>query len=432
MLRGVVVGVAGVLALCGVALAQANPWVALARGDLAPCSSTFSEFQKRWLSAVAFDRDQACKGSNAAMCQSFKDWHDNWKAMSPVDFMMDAPAECAECVDERMIDEFIEPAFSAAVPVIVVRAASARPGPPALRNDHTDGVKYMDVVYHCLSGLWVQKLFATGKTLEGVKVSAQEAALLKTTTAGFEGMVKQLTQKYGAGGPGIAAAPKPPAPPKSAPPPPDAALRVAIRDCGDPDGAMGKRMGACSAAITGGADGDELVMAYWARSVLRLQDGDVEGAIQDADAAGDLHGQDYSVQNARCWSRAVGDIDLDIARQACTLAIRLAPDEASVYDSRGMVGLRQERWLDAWTDYDEAVVIDPGFASALYGRGLAAIGLGEREEGMLDIADAVELYPEIAREYAGYGLTPDSIVVTGPKPARGRVVSFADPAAPAQ
>lgn len=428
MLRGVIVGVAGALAMCGVALAQANPWVSLARGDLAPCTDTFAEFQKRWLSAVAVDRDEACKGSNAEMCQSFRDWHDNWKVMSPIDFMMDAPAECAECVDEHMIDEFIEPAFAAAVPVIVVRAASARPSAPALRKDHTDGVKYMGVVYHCLSGLWVQKLFASGQTLESVKVTAQEAALLKTTPAGFEGMVKQLTQRYAAGRPAVAAAPKPAAPPEPALPPQNAALRVAVRDCGDPDGTWDKRTQACSAAINGGAGGAELVMAHWARSVLRLQDGDVEGAIQDADAAGDLYGQDYSVQNARCWSRAVGDTDLDIARQACTLAIRLAPDEASVYDSRGLVGLRQKRWADAWTDYDEAVLIDPTFASALYGRGLAALGLGEGEAGRQDIADAVELYPEIAAEYASYGLEPGSIAVTGPKAARGRTTTFAAPA----
>lgn len=416
MLRGVVLGIAGALALTGTALAQTMPWVSLAKGDLGACTDTIKQFQTRWLSAVAYDRDEACATTDAELCSLLKAWHDDWKTMAPADFMMDAPADCEDCVEERMIDEFIDPAFRAAVPVIIVQAAGAKPAAPALKKDHTDGYAFMPVVYHCLSGLWVEKLFKSGQTLAGVKITADEGRYLKTTPEAFDGMVRSLTAKYGKAP--AAGTPKP-AVPKPPPPKPQVdSVRVAVRDCGNADLAPPKRIAACTKAIDAKVQGAELVLAYWARSVMKLEDGDVEGAIDDADVAGDLYGQDYSVQNARCWSRAVGGIDLDTARQACTLAIRLAPDEASVYDSRGLVGLRQERWMDAWNDYDEAVYISPDFASALYGRGLAALGLGRMDEARADLEEALDLDPSIGEEYAGFGIEPDDLRAAAPAQPR--------------
>lgn len=422
MLRRVILAAGTGLALTGTALAQTNPWVSLAKGDLAGCQDTLKEFQARWLSSLAHDRDDACAGSEKDTCTLLRNWHDEWKALSPADFMMIAPADCEDCTDEKMIDEFIDPAFRPAVPVIVVKAASPTPAIPAKKGDHLDGFAYMPVAYHCLSGLWVEKLFRSGQTLAGVKITAQEGQYLKVTPQAFDGMVSSLTQKYAvpaAAVAGLDGAPKPvPAAPKPVPPKPPKpvvdAVRVAVRDCGDSALASAKRIKACTAAIDGHVEGAELVLAYWARSVLRLDEGDVDGAIDDADIAGDLYGQDYSVQNARCWSRAVAAVELDVARQACTLAIRLAPEEASVHDSRGLVGLQQKRWNDAWNDYAEAVYLAPDFASALFGRGLAAAGLGMPDEAADDFEAALDLDPDIGDEYAAYGLTPEAIAATAP------------------
>ncbi len=427
MLRGMVLGAATALALTGTALAQTMPWVSLAKGDLGPCTETLKQFQTRWLSSVAFDRDKACAANDAELCTLLREWHDDWKTMSPADFMMDAPADCDDCVEERMIDEFVDPAFRPAVPVIVVKAASAKPAAPPMKKDHLDGYAYMPVVYHCLSGVWVGKLFKSGQSLEGVRITATEGNFLKVTPEVFDGMVLSLTQKYGAApAPGAVAgldgAPKPvtpaPKPPAPKPKPKTDGVRVAVRDCGDPDLAPRKRVDACTAAINGKVEGAELILALWARSVTRLEEGDIDGAIDDADAAADLHGQDYSVQNARCWARAVGNVELDTARQACTLAIRLAPEEASVYDSRGLVGLRQERWSDAWNDYDEALYLSPDFASALFGRGLAALGLGRIEDAEADIYDALDLDAGIEEEYASFGLYVEDLVAAAPAPPR--------------
>lgn len=427
MLRGLVLGAATALALTGTALAQTMPWVSLAKGDLAPCTDTLKQFQTRWLSSVAFDRDKACAAKDAELCTLLKDWYNDWQAMSPADFMMDAPADCEDCVEDRMIDEFVDPAFRAAVPVIVVKAASAKPAAPVLKKDHMDGYAYMPVVYHCLSGLWVEKLFKSGQSLANVRITAQEGGYLKVTPQQFDGMVRSLTQKYGAGTApatsgdtgGLDGAPPPkPAPPKPAPKPPGVDVRAAVRDCGNLELPARKRVDACTKAINAKVEGFEMVLALWARSISRLEDGDVDGAIEDADRAADLHGQDYSVQNARCWARAVGNLELDVARQACTLAIRLAPGEASVYDSRGLVGLRQESWNDAWKDYDAAVDLSPDFASALYGRGLAALGLGRIDDAEEDIAYALDLDPKIGAEYDKFGIYVEDLMASAPAQPR--------------
>ena len=431
MLRGLFVGAATALALTGTALAQTMPWVSLVKGDLGPCTDTLKQFQTQWLSSVAVDRDKACNAKDAELCTLLKDWYNDWQAMSPADFMMDAPADCEDCVEDRMIDEFVDPAFRAAVPVIVVKAASAKPPAPALKKDHMDGYAYMPVVYHCLSGVWVGKLFKSGQSLAGVRISAQEGNFLKVTPEAFDGMVRSLTQKYGAavapapaGSDGLdgapttpkAPAPKPPAPKPPAKPGPD--VRVAVRDCGNLELPARKRVDACTAAINGKVQGAELTLALWARSISRLEDGDVDGAIEDADSAAEHHGQDYSVQNARCWSRAVGNVELDVARQACTLAIRLAPEEANVYDSRGMVGLRQARWQDAWNDYDDALALSPDFSSALYGRGLAALGLGRIDDAEDDIAYALDLDPTMGEVYGAFGLYAEDLAAAAPAAPR--------------
>lgn len=432
MLRGLFVGAATALALTGTALAQTMPWVSLAKGDLGPCTDTLKQFQTRWLSSVAVDRDKACAAKDAELCALLKEWYSDWQAMSPADFMMDAPADCEDCVEERMIDEFVNPDFRAAVPVIVVKAASAKPAAPALKKDHMDGYAYMPVVYHCLSGVWVGKLFKSGQSLAGVRISAQEGNFLKVTPEQFDGMVRSLTQKYGAGtAPGPAGTDSldgAPSPKPQAPKPPPKAqasnVRAAVRDCGNMDLSARKRVDACTTAINGKVEGFEMVLALWARSISRLEDGDVDGAIEDADRAADLHGQDYSVQNARCWARAVGNIELNVARQACTLAIRLAPGEASVYDSRGLVGLRQENWNDAWSDYDDALSLSPDFASALYGRGLAALGLGRIDDGEDDIAYALDLDPSIGEEYESFGIYAEDLAAAAPAAPRSTSDGF--------
>jgi tetratricopeptide (TPR) repeat protein len=127
-------------------------------------------------------------------------------------------------------------------------------------------------------------------------------------------------------------------------------------------------------------------------------------ALPDFDAASQLQPRNAIYQNQRCWTRAVAGLELDIARAACDEGIRLSDGGANILDSRGLVGLKQGRFAEAWADYDAAHRIQPDSAHYVYGRGLAALKLGRTAEGRTDLARAVELDGDIAETYAGYGV----------------------------
>jgi Flp pilus assembly protein TadD len=59
---------------------------------------------------------------------------------------------------------------------------------------------------------------------------------------------------------------------------------------------------------------------------------------------------------------------------------------------------------NAIADFDAALKINPRLTSALYGRGVAKQRNGAQAEGDLDIANAKAMDPNIAKEYANYGV----------------------------
>lgn len=131
-------------------------------------------------------------------------------------------------------------------------------------------------------------------------------------------------------------------------------------------------------------------------------------AFADFDRAAELEPQAGARQNERCWARAVAGQQLDIARAACNRAIALAGDDAErggFLDSRGLVGLKQQRWQEAWNDYDAALRAAPDAAHYLYGRGIAALRLGRRAEGQADLSRAAAVDANVAAAYTGYGIT---------------------------
>ena len=108
----------------------------------------------------------------------------------------------------------------------------------------------------------------------------------------------------------------------------------------------------------------------------------------------------YLGYGARCWARTLWGEGLDLARADCDAALRLSPGQPSVLASRGLLGLRQGRFADAWSDYDAAAQSNPGEARYLYGRGVAALRLGRTEEARADIADATALFGGVAAAFA--------------------------------
>ena len=138
---------------------------------------------------------------------------------------------------------------------------------------------------------------------------------------------------------------------------------------------------------------------------LRFELGDYDGAARNFRIA-IRNGGGASAQNALCWTLAIWNQWLGEAMEACNRAIREKPFEQAFIDSRALVKLRLGDYAGAEEDYVSAVAMEPDELASLYGRGLARIRLGRAEQGRADIARVIEQRPEIAEDYASWGLVP--------------------------
>jgi len=146
--------------------------------------------------------------------------------------------------------------------------------------------------------------------------------------------------------------------------------------------------------------------AYSNRGHAWFAKGDNDRATADYSEAIRLDPKNAEYLNERCWARAVAGRELPLAVSDCTEALRIAPNDANIMDSRGFVYLRLNRLDDAVADYDEALRRNPKQAGSLYGRGLAKLKKGDAAGGEADIAAAKAIRADIAEEFARYGVTP--------------------------
>ncbi|MGH8232472.1 MAG: aspartyl protease family protein [Steroidobacteraceae bacterium] len=148
---------------------------------------------------------------------------------------------------------------------------------------------------------------------------------------------------------------------------------------------------------------------------LRLTLGELFGALDRIDSAISqldqwipAHPDDAKLPralNGRCWSRMLGNRDLDKALDDCQRAVRLWPNDAAVLDSRAWVRLRLGQPDKALADFNAAIKLVPTEAWSLYGRGVAEIRKGSSEAGRSDIAAALALRPGIEEAAKKYGLS---------------------------
>ena len=138
---------------------------------------------------------------------------------------------------------------------------------------------------------------------------------------------------------------------------------------------------------------------------LRFELGDIEAGRENIRAA--IRGFPLPEENNLiCWHLALANVDLDEAAKACDRAIRAEPRNAAYMDSRAMLKLRLGDFAGAEADYISAYALDREQAMSLYGRGVARIRQGREEQGRTDIARALEAQPELAAEWARWGLVP--------------------------
>ncbi|MGZ5926645.1 MAG: tetratricopeptide repeat protein [Rhizomicrobium sp.] len=110
--------------------------------------------------------------------------------------------------------------------------------------------------------------------------------------------------------------------------------------------------------------------------------------------------------NGLCWARGASGEMLNDALEACNRAIRLEPNAAAPYNSRGLVRLRLRRFLEAAADYSHALQLNPEQPSARFGRGLAKLWASDKE-GASDVRAARQMDPGVDDLFMRIGLLPD-------------------------
>ncbi len=150
---------------------------------------------------------------------------------------------------------------------------------------------------------------------------------------------------------------------------------------------------------------DKSAVGYLLRAEGRTKGDDKAGAIEDFLAAGDRLPKDNPVGlNTVCWQLVTTLGAAEKARSFCDIAAAGSPLDWAVWDSHGAMNLALKRYTNAWADYELAVRLEPKAAHALYGRGLALERLGQTEAGEKDKQAALAIDPDVAKDYAGYGL----------------------------
>jgi tetratricopeptide (TPR) repeat protein len=151
------------------------------------------------------------------------------------------------------------------------------------------------------------------------------------------------------------------------------------------------------------ADPDNPV-AYYNRGYAWFAKHDYDKALANYDAALKLDPDMGLAYNNRCLIRAITGKDLVAGLQDCDTAQKLMPLNIDVRITRGFIYLKLGDPRLAMKEYNDALDVDPNRPLALYGRGIARIMVGETREGEGDKAAALTLDPEIADQFAVYGL----------------------------
>jgi len=143
-------------------------------------------------------------------------------------------------------------------------------------------------------------------------------------------------------------------------------------------------------------------VAYYKRGQVYAAKGAFAFAIKDFDEVIGNTPLDVEAYNNRCWANAAGG-DLQLGLKDCNEALRLRPGFADALDSRGLIYLKLSRNNEAIVDYSAALEANPRQVSSLFGRGIAK--KRTKADGAADLSLAKSLDPDIAKEFAKYGVS---------------------------
>jgi lipoprotein NlpI len=97
--------------------------------------------------------------------------------------------------------------------------------------------------------------------------------------------------------------------------------------------------------------------------------------------------------------RLVREGQLRAAVTSFDKAIRLKPDYAEAYNTRGIAHDNLAQFERALKDYDEAIRLNPRYTEAYYNRANANSDAGHYEESLKDYGEAIRLNPAYAEAY---------------------------------
>ena len=80
------------------------------------------------------------------------------------------------------------------------------------------------------------------------------------------------------------------------------------------------------------------------------------------------------------------------------MAIRLQPNDATAYNSRGIAKAHLEQYFAAIADYDIVIRLKPDDATAYNSRGIAKALLGRRLEAKQDVRTGLRLAKQVDDE----------------------------------
>lgn len=180
-----------------------------------------------------------------------------------------------------------------------------------------------------------------------------------------------------------------------------------MQTCSSESAQPGERINACTAQLLSSVtEPNQRAHLYAQRGLAYYRAGARDMAIADFTVALELDPTLLLALNGRCWIRALAGVELDRARRDCDAAIAIDPEFHEALDSRAMVSMREERWKDAWDDFNAAVSLRGDVAAYLYGRGLASLALKDSEAGNADLSRARAMDRRIDRLYREFGLDP--------------------------
>ncbi len=95
--------------------------------------------------------------------------------------------------------------------------------------------------------------------------------------------------------------------------------------------------------------------------------------------------------------------DLPAAIADFNAALKLAPEEVTVYNNRGNVLLELKLYEEAAKDFGQAIALAPSYGAAYHNRGNARFLLGDYQASVADFTKAIGLLPRNAAPFNGRG-----------------------------